>query len=212
MSPTPTPSIRAARDELDARPSRAGRAAVVACGALAFDVRSIAQRRGWDIDVVPIPALLHNRPEKIPAAVADAIASHDVVAIAYADCGTYGALDSLLADTPIQRLAGDNCYDVLSRDEVEHALAEQPGTYFLTDFLARTFEHTVVRELGLDRWPELRHTYFAHYTRVVWLAQRPTPATRRCAEAAAGRLQLPLEICPVGNTGLERELERVLAA
>jgi hypothetical protein len=188
------------------------RAAVVACGALAFDVRSIAQRRGWDIDVVPIPALLHNRPDQIPAAVADAIATHDVVAVAYADCGTYGALDTLLVGTPIQRLAGDNCYDVLSRDEVEHALAEQPGTYFLTDFLARTFEHTVVRELGLDRWPELRHTYFKHYTRVVWLAQRPTPATRRCAEAAAERLELPLEIRPVGNTGLERGLERLLAA
>ena len=187
------------------------RAAVVACGALAFDVRSIAQRRGWDIDVVPVPALLHNRPEQIPAAVADALTSHDVVAVAYADCGTYGALDAALADTGIRRMAGDTCYDVLSRVEVEQALAEEPGTYFLTDFLARTFEHTVVRELGLDRWPELRHTYFAHYTRVLWLAQRPTPTTRRCAEAAAQRLELPLEIRPVGNRGLERELEALLA-
>ena len=194
------------------RTTRPTRAAVVACGALAFDVRSIARRRGWDIDVVPVPALLHNRPEQIPAAVADALAGHDVVAVAYADCGTYGALDELLAGTGVRRLAGDNCYDVLSRDEVEQALAEEPGTYFLTDFLARTFEHTVVRQLGLDRWPELRHTYFAHYTRVVWLAQRPTPATRRRAEAAAARLELPLEIRPVGNTGLERGLERLLTA
>jgi hypothetical protein len=187
------------------------RAAVVACGALAFDVRSIAQRRGWDIDVVPVAALLHNRPEQIPAAVADALTSHDVVAVAYADCGTYGALDAALAGTGARRMGGDTCYDVLSREEVEQALAEEPGTYFLTDFLARTFEHTVVRQLGLDRWPELRHTYFAHYTRVVWLAQRPTPATRRCAEAAAERLELPLETRPVGNEGLERELEALLA-
>ena len=187
------------------------RPAVVACGALAFDVRSIARRRGWDIDVVPVPALLHNRPEQIPAAVLDALTSHDVVAVAYADCGTYGALDEALDGSGIPRLAGDNCYDVLSRDEVEQALAEEPGTYFLTDFLARTFEHTVVRQLGLDRWPELRHTYFTHYTRVVWLAQRPTPAARRCAEAAAERLELPLEIRPVGNAGLERGLERLLA-
>jgi hypothetical protein len=194
------------------RPTRPTRAAVVACGAIAFDVRSIAQRRGWDIDVVPVPALLHNRPEQIPAAVAEALASHHVVAVAYADCGTYGALDEMLAGTGVPRLAGDNCYDVLSRDEVEHALAEEPGTYFLTDFLARTFEHTVVRQLGLDRWPKRRHTYFTHYARMVWLAQRPTPATRRCAEAASERLGLPLEIRPVGNTGLERELERLLAA
>jgi uncharacterized protein DUF1638 len=188
------------------------RAAIVACGALAFDVRSIAQRRGWDVDVVPVPALLHNRPEQIPSAVAEALAGRDVVAVAYADCGTYGGLDEALATSGVPRLAGDTCYDVLSREEVAQALDEEPGTYFLTDFLARTFEHTVVRQLGLDRWPELRHTYFAHYARVVWLAQRPTPATRRCAEAAAERLELPLEIRPVGNTGLERELERLLAA
>ena len=187
------------------------RSAVLACGALAFDVRDIARRRGWDIDVVPVPALLHNRPEQIPAAVSDALATHDVVAVAYADCGTYGALDDVLADTGVKRLSGDNCYDVLSHEEVDQAMAEEPGTYFLTDFLARTFEHTVVRQLGLDRWPELRHTYFAHYTRVVWLAQRPTPATRRCAQAAADRLKLPLEIRPVGNAGLERGLEQLLA-
>jgi Protein of unknown function (DUF1638) len=180
--------------------------AVVACGALAFDVRAIARRRGWDVTVLPVPALLHNRPEQIPEAVADLCARHDVVAVAYGDCGTYGGLDQF------PRLHGDNCYDIFARPEVRAALAEQPGTYFLTDFLARTFEHTVVRELGLDRWPELRDAYFAHYTRVVWLAQRPTPATRRCAEAAAERLGLPLEIVNVGTDGLERSLEQALAA
>ena len=168
-------------------PAASTRRAVVACGALAFDVRSIARRRGWDIDVVPVPALLHNRPEQIPAAVTDALATHRVVAVAYADCGTYGALDAALSGSGVQRLAGDTCYDVLSREEVQHALEEEPGTYFLTDFLARTFEHTVVRQLGLDRWPELRHTYFAHYARVIWLAQRPTPATRRVRAARRAR-------------------------
>ncbi|MGA2009719.1 MAG: DUF1638 domain-containing protein [Solirubrobacteraceae bacterium] len=184
-------------------------AAVIACGALALDVRAIARRRGWDIEVIPVDALLHNHPERIAGAVAAALrARSDVVAVAYADCGTYGALDGVLAGVP--RLAGDTCYDVLARDEVREAMADEPGTYFLTDFLARTFRHTVVRELGLDRWPQLREDYFGHYTRVLWLAQRPTPATRACAQDAAAFLRLPLEVRDVGVSGLERALERVI--
>ena len=130
------------------------------------------------------------------------------MAVAYADCGTYGALDEVLGDVP--RLAGAHCYDVLAGPEAQAALEEEPGTYFLTDFLARTFEHTVVRELGLDRHPELRDAYFGHYTRVLWLAQRPTPATRAAAERAAARLGLPLEIREVGEEALERQLEALL--
>ncbi len=191
-------------------------AAVLACGALAADVRLIVRRRGWEVDIVPVPALLHNRPQRIAPAVAAELARlrgrYAVLAVAYGDCGTYGALDEVLEPFGVARLEGESCYDVLARAEVAAALEDQPGTYFLTDFLARTFEHTVWRELGLDRWPSLREEYFRHYTRVVWLAQRPTPATRACAERAAEQLGLALQEVPVGNAGLERGLEQLLTA
>jgi hypothetical protein len=186
------------------------RTAVLACGALALDVRRISKRRGWNVHVRPLPALLHNHPELIAPRVAveleDVCRSYDRVAVAYADCGTYGALDGVLSDRGIARLDGAHCYDLFARDEVREALDEEPGTYFLTDFLARTFEHTVMRQLGLDRHPELRGDYFGHYKRVMWLAQRPTLGTKLAAERAAAALDLPLEIREVGDAGLERGL------
>jgi hypothetical protein len=190
------------------------RTAVVACGALAMHVSAIAGRRGWSVDVHPLPPELHNRPERIAPAVTQLVDGlrdrYDTLAVAYADCGSYGALDRALAGTGIERLRGEHCYDVFGRDEVAAAMAEQPGTYFLTDFLARTFERTVWRSLGLDRHPDLRGTYFHAYTRVIWLAQRRAPELLAAAEHAARLLGLPLEVRDVGESGLERELERLV--
>jgi hypothetical protein len=186
----------------------------VACGAIATHISDIARRNAWQVDVHPLPPLLHNHPSRIAVEVERVAfqlqSRYRRVAIGYADCGTYGALDEVCRRLGVPRLGGSHCYDVFAGVEaLRRQFEADPGTYVLTDFLVRTFARTVLAELGLDRFPELRDDYFGHYTRVLWVAQRPTPELSRLAYDAAGRLELPLEILRVGDVGLERELAQM---
>lgn len=174
------------------------------------------ERRGWPVDVHPLPPLLHNHPERIADEVrtlAERLQqTHGRVVIGYADCGTYGALDRVCADLGLERLPGLHCYDLYAGAErLERIFDAEPGTYVLTDFLARSFARTVLQELGLDRYPELRDTYFGHYTRVVWLAQQPDDEMRALAEQAAASIGLPLTVVETGDSGLDRALAELVA-
>jgi Protein of unknown function (DUF1638) len=191
--------------------------AVIACGALAGPVRDIVARRGWPVEVHPLPAVLHNRPERIAPAAAELAATLQArglrVALGYADCGTYGALDELCGSLGVSRLRGLHCYDVLGgADRVRALLAREPGTYLLTDFLVRSFDRTVVAGLGLDRHPELWADYFGQYRKLVWLAQDRDAALDGQAAQIADRFRLPLDVIDVGTSGLERELSILLHA
>ena len=131
--------------------------------------------------------------------------------MAYADCGTYGALDGLCTRLGLRRLPGLHCYDVFAGPDRMRAVFEaEPGTYVLTDFLVRSFRRTVLAELGLDRYPELWPDYFGHYRRLVWLAQDREPALEAEAGRVAARFGLPLTVVPTGTARLERELEALV--
>jgi hypothetical protein len=204
------------RSRADADPATP-RVALVACGALAQPAAAVVARRGWSVDVHPLPPLLHNQPHLIAGEVrrlaTELAATYDVVAVGYADCGTYGALDVVCDELGLRRLPGLHCYDLFEgEDAIAARLDEEPGTYLLTDFLVRSFERTVVRELGLDRYPELRDDYFKHYTRVVWLAQEPDAELRTLAQRAADRIGLPLTVVPTGTGRLEQALADLVTA
>ena len=189
------------------------RTLVIACGAVAREVRAVSgQLPAFELRC--IPATLHNRPERIVPAVEAILdeAEYDRAVLALGDCGTGGGLDRLCERRGVQRLPGPHCYAFFAGlPEFDALMEDEPGTFFLTDFLARQFDTLVMEPLGLDRKPELRDMYFGHYTRLVFLSQTKDPALLAKARAAAGALGLRFEDRPTGLNSFARELARLAA-
>jgi Protein of unknown function (DUF1638) len=188
----------------------ARRVLVIACGALAREVLALKLDH---IDVACLPAQLHNAPKRIPEAMRTKIranrSSYDEILCLYGDCGTGGDLDRVLKEEGVKRIEGAHCYAFYAGEETFAALAEEePGTFYLTDFLARHFDALVIRGLGLDRFPELRDDYFGNYRRLVHLAQFDDPDLETKARAAAERLGLAYERRFTGLGGIRSFLER----
>lgn len=145
-----------------------------------------------------LPATLHNTPKDIPAAVehrlARATEHYDRILVGYADCGTGGALDRVIERYEAERLPGAHCYEFFAGHQAFARLHdEEPGTFYLTDFLAKHFDRLVWKTLGLDRHPQLLDTYFANYRRLVYLSQTTNPELTRQAADCAVRLGLTFE-------------------
>lgn len=172
---------------------------VLACGALACEVLAVVRLNSWThVDVRCLPAKLHLVPERIAGAVDEKLRelapSYDRVFVAYADCGTGGALDRVLAEHGAERIGGLHCYGFFAGgDAWETMQADEPGTFYLTDFLARHFDALVIRPLGLDRHPELIEDVFGNYRRLLYLAQTDDPELSARARAAAEKLGLAFE-------------------
>ena len=201
---------------MPASPRKAApRVLIVGCGALANELVALT-RDLPNVDITCLPATLHNRPGGIPAAVRDRIrrrrGGYDLVFVAYADCGTGGLLDPVIAEEGVERLAGAHCYEFYATSpEFARIVDDEPATFFLTDFLARNFDRLIIKGLGLDRHPDLRDQYFGNYRRLVYLAQTADPALDIAARRAARRLGLEFERRQTGYGQLGTTIAAVAA-
>jgi len=187
---------------------------VIGCGALARELLAVVSRNQLEgIRVECLPAILHNRPEKIPWAVRarlEAARGYDEIFVAYGDCGTGGMLDKVLDEFGVERLPGPHCYQFFAGHDLFDSIHDaDPGTLYLTDYLTRHFERLIWQGLALDRHPELLEDYFGNYNRVVYLAQTDDPTLTEEAMAAAQRLGLEFERRLVGYGVMESELVRL---
>lgn len=183
---------------------------LIICGALAREILALKERHGWQVDVVAVPATFHMIPARIAPAVEKRIVElrqrYDRLIVVYGDCGTGGALDEMLDRLGVERIAGPHCYEWYGGSLFQQLMDEEPGTYFLTDFMVRHFRTLILKSMGLDRFPQLKQDYFGNYRRVVYLVQKPDPTLIEQAKAVASYLGLPLEIRATGYNFLEARL------
>ncbi len=185
---------------------------VIACGALAREIEAIRKSRGWEhLRLQCLDASLHNRPERIPGRLREAIRrnrdAYGRIFVAYADCGTAGGIDAVLKEEGVERLDGAHCYEFFAGSErFARLAATDPGAFYLTDFLARHFDRFVIEPLGLDRHPQLRDAYFGNYRKLVFLSQTEDEELLAAAESAAAKLKLDFEHMHTGYGGLETGL------
>jgi hypothetical protein len=191
---------------------------VIACGALAREINELKKSHGWEhLHLKCIDAHLHHRPALIPdrlrAKIQQYRDDYEHIYVAYADCGTTGEIDRVLQEEGpgIERLPGVHCYQFFAGAERFGELSnDEPGTFYLTDFLAQHFDKFVTKPLKLDEHPELRDAYFGNYRRLVFLSQTENEKRLAEARAAAEKLSLEFEHIHCGYGELQTSLEEIV--
>ncbi len=172
---------------------------VIACGALAHDLVRVREANNWPfMEIKCLPADLHNRPKLITDTVRQKIHKYrnqyQQIFVAYADCGTGGSLDRMLAEESIERLPGAHCYEFFAGHDVFAGLHEaELGTFYLTDYLVRHFQRLMIKGFGIDRHPEIKDMLFGNYRKLVYLAQCDDAELDQRAADAAQQLGLQFE-------------------
>lgn len=155
-----------------------------------------------------LDARLHNLPLRIPAELRKKIrqyrSQYSNIFVAYADCGTRGGIDRVVEEEGIERLPGAHCYQFYAGQKMFSRLSDnEPGTFYLTDFLVRNFDRLVIKGLKLGEYPELLPDVFGNYRRVVYLAQTECRDLQAAAVQAAAYLGLEYRYVYCGYGGLE---------
>lgn len=195
----------------------APRVLILACGALAREIRDISRLHQLDnVTLDCLPASLHNRPRNIPEAVRKRLArcegKYERILLGYADCGTAGELSDLCREyrangTAIEMMPGAHCYQFFAGNRRFDSMHDNdPTAFYLTDYLVKHFERIIMGGLGIEAHPELRDMYFGNYTKLIYLVQTNDPVLDEKARAAANRLGLSFERLSTGYGELETEI------
>ena len=188
----------------------------IACGALAKETKQLIDKYGWEVELKALPALHHATPlritEDLDAMLGKIRADYGKVVVVYGYCGAVG-IDDVLKKHQAVRISGPHCYEMYAGTEQFNALMdEQPGTFFLTDWLLRAYDKAVLAGLGMDKYPELIPIYFGNYRRLVYLSQFPEEKLLLKGQAIADSMGWEFEHRPVGYGELETRLVELMTA
>ena len=184
---------------------------LIMCGALGHEVVDMINKYQWDAEILGVSAMDHMFPDRIAPDVEQRILAYrekyERLIVVFGDCGSQGALDRVLSHHhDIERIAGPHCYEMYGGKMFHELMEEEPGTFFLTDFLVRGFQGTIMKGLGLDRFPHLKEDYFRNYKRLVYFVQKATPELHEKVAEIGEYLNLPVEIRETGYNLLEERL------